>query len=187
MKHNLTAKYKHVLLRPVQKDDLESLRIWRNDKERTPYLSKIDYITSEMQLAWYERDLTDTNCYTLAIEECEKLNSIIGSVALYNFKESRVEFGRALIGHTEARGKGMGFLATVLCLYIGFTAFDVDRIVASVHEDNLAAIKAYEKSGFVVVGKHLYEHGGFELEIVAPKTDFFKKHDFLNEIIGGVI
>ena len=182
MEHFLTAKYKHVLLRPVHEDDLELLRVWRNDKSNTTYLSKLEFISSEMQLEWYKRDLKDTNCYTFAIEECENLKSIIGSVALYNFKGNQAEFGRALIGHPDARGKGMGFFATVLCLHIGFTVLNVEIIVASVHEDNISANRAYEKSGFVVKGKHSYEHGGFELDVAVNKSDFLKKHDFLMQI-----
>ena len=181
MKHFLSAQYKQLLMRPVRETDLEYLRVWRNDKENTPYLKKLDYITPDMQAAWYKRDLTDEDCYTFAIEETSILNRLVGSMSLYNFKSTTAEFGRALID-PEARGKGLGFLATVMCLQIGFCKLNLDKIVAKVHEDNTFAIKAYEKSGFLVIGKHISQQGQFEIDIAVSKERFLKTHDFLPQI-----
>jgi len=166
----------------VYEDDLEFLRTWRNDTELTKYLSNLDYITQDKQLKWYEQDIKETDCYTFAIEETELLKRIVGSVALYNLNKQTSEFGRIIIGDKEARGKGMGFLATVLCLYLGFTEIGLERIMANVHEDNAVAIKAYKRAGFKICGQHVYEYGGYELEIAITKVDFSKVHDFLSKI-----
>jgi len=182
MKHSFSAKYKNVLLRDVQKTDLEILRTYRNDRDSTKFLSKLPHITMEMQLAWYNKDLSDITCCTFAIEETDRLNKIIGSLALYNISDNTAEFGRALIGDADARGKGMGFLATTLCLYLGFTKLGLETITANVHEENMPAIHAYEKSGFIIIGKQLYEHGGNEYKIVVKKVDFFNAHDFISDI-----
>ena len=182
MKHSFSAKYKNILLRPIYENDLESLRIWRNDSNLSEYLTKLDYITPEMQKAWYKRDNEDKNTYTFAIAETHTIGRVIGSVALYNFYDTTAEFGRAMIGEPLARGKGYGFLATVLALQLGFECFNLQTITASVHEDNIAAIKAYEKSGFKICGKHQYKHDGYELEIIADKNLFVKLHSFLPEI-----
>jgi len=180
MKHSFVVQHKNVLLRPIKKDDLESLRNWRNDVQSVKYLAKLDYITPEMQLKWYKKDLADTGCYTFAIEELE-ISEVVGSISLYNFRGKTAEMGRALIG-SSARGKGIGFLATALCLYLGFYRLGFESITASVHEDNIAAKKAYEKCGFQIVGKHKYADGGEELEISIEKDYFFEFHTFLSDI-----
>lgn len=187
MKHSHTARYKHVMLRPVEEKDLEALREWRNDSDiSTDFLARLDYITPEKQAEWFRKDLENPDCYTFAICECQSLNEIVGSVALYNFKDNQVECGRFLIGHPGARGKGMGVLAMALCLYTGFTKLGVDKIVAVVHEDNIAAVTVDTRAGFDIVGRHPSPDGkGYELEIEAAKADFFKKHDFLSEIIAS--
>lgn len=52
LNHNYCAECGNVKLRPLIREDIEALRIWRNDKEKTKYLRQIDYITPEMQQAW---------------------------------------------------------------------------------------------------------------------------------------
>ena len=178
MKHDICKTYKNIKLRAIETKDLENLRVWRNDGTTTlKYLSKIDYITPEAQLGWYNRDLENQNSYTFAIEETEELKRLIGSTALYNFNNDTAEFGRILIGDDAARGRGWGVLATSVCLHIGFSVFDLTGIVAYVHEDNLAAWKAYEKCGFEVTGKR-----DDELEIFIAKEMFYKTNSFMEGI-----
>jgi len=176
MKHSYEFSYKNLRLRPVHENDLEDLRTWRNEPH--PFLSKINHITRENQFEWYEKNLKDKDCYTFAIEETDIFNKLIGSLSLYNFDNKACEFGRVLIGKTAARGKGLGFLATVLCLYIGFNKFEIDNVFATVDKNNMSALKAYEKAGFEMsdaIGEN-------ELKIIVSKENFGKKHSFLPEI-----
>jgi len=182
MQHEYSIAYKHVLLRPICIDDLENMRMWRNDTDLTKHLRKLNPITPEMQLKWFENDNLDQSCYTFAIEETKSLKRLVGSASLYNFDGENLECGRIVIGDKDAHGKGIGFLAITLLLWFGFTKLDVNKIDAVVHEDNLAAIKNNTKAGFITTGKHPYEHGGNELEIVVDKGTFFSLHDFLDEI-----
>lgn len=176
MNHSFFAKYGDVSLRPLNRDDTESLRVWRNNAENSRFLAPVPHITPEMQSLWFECYLEDEDYYVFAID-AEKLG-FVGSVALYGFAPGEVEFGRALIGHPNARGRGIGYLACVLCLYIGFTKFDVNKIRAFVYKENHAAVGAYKKGGFRIVG----ERGGDEYVIEVKKDEFFEKHDFLKEV-----
>ena len=45
MKHQYSAIYDNVYIRPLDKSDIEKLREWRNNNEKTKYLRKIPYIT----------------------------------------------------------------------------------------------------------------------------------------------
>jgi len=164
----MTAEHKNTLLRPIVEGDLEVLRKFRNET-KSLYLRKIDYITSGAQKAWFKKEQESKNSYAFAIVETETLKRTVGSCALYNINDDKAEFGRMLIGDKEAHGRGIGFLATLLCLHIGFEKLMLKTITANVHEENIAAVKSYLKAGFVIYGKKLYERGGFELEIGVTK------------------
>ena len=54
MKHHYSAVYGEVTIRPLERKDIENLRIWRNDASQTRFLRNIGHITREMQEKWYE-------------------------------------------------------------------------------------------------------------------------------------
>ena len=180
MNHTLKIGYKNTLLRPIEEKDLESLRIWRNEI-KTPFLKQIDYITPKIQKEWFESNNKDKYCYMFAIEEICDLNRIVGSVGLYDVQGDTCEFGRLLIGDNEAHGRGIGYLATTLVLYIGFKELGFNKIIADVHADNIAAIKCYTKAGFETVDKYIDKYNYEILEISIKKDDFYRKHSFLDD------
>jgi RimJ/RimL family protein N-acetyltransferase len=71
-------------------------------------------------------------------------------VSLYNvdWLLGSAEFGRIVIGEPAARGKGYGLRATRLVLGIAGDA-GLRTIHLEVKSDNAAAIRLYEKTGFV--------------------------------------
>ena len=52
MKSYYYAEYQNVIIRPLEKQDIEQLRIWRNDTKQIRFLRNIGYITREMQEKW---------------------------------------------------------------------------------------------------------------------------------------
>ena len=74
MNHKLEARYSDTYLRPLKEEDLENLRVWRNDKESSHYLRKLGYITPEMQLRWYESYIKDSSEIIFAIVETSDLH-----------------------------------------------------------------------------------------------------------------
>lgn len=171
MNHDITVTEKNVRLRPLAQNDIELLRVWRNDKDNSHFLKPIPYITTEMQQAWFKEYLTDIGTYTWAIDEIIELDRCVGSVSLYSFhkdfsklsdneydlsimneraktKNSACEFGRLMIGDPEARGRGIGLLATRLCIDIAFNMLDVETVYLSVDRENIPAYKIYSEAGF---------------------------------------
>lgn len=61
MIHNYSSSYKNVVLNPLKKEDIYKLREWRNNLDNCKYLSKLPYITVEMQEIWFEKYLNDEN------------------------------------------------------------------------------------------------------------------------------
>lgn len=61
MKHGYCSESDAILIRPLEKRDLEYLRSWRNDEKLSNYLQNIPYITEEAQIKWFEKYLEDKN------------------------------------------------------------------------------------------------------------------------------
>lgn len=178
MIHNLCATYENVTLSALEKKDISTLRVWRNDAANTKYLRKLPYITPDMQSNWFESYLQDQTCYTFSIQENQELRRVVGSICLYDVerKKGYAEWGRFMIGDPEAHGKDIGMKALLLCLHIGFDALGMSRIYGSVHENNIAARTVDDKVGFVVTGSHRFDDGMKELEIEMTKERFYQMH-----------
>ena len=131
MKHNIEYRYGNVKLRPIERNDLELLRGWRNNKENTRYLRQIGQISSDMQLGWYEKYLSTNDELGFCIEECDELNRMVGSVFLYDIHDNQAEFGRFLIGDNAAHGRKIGFNACYGVLQIGFKILQLKNIIES--------------------------------------------------------
>lgn len=159
MNHCFTLNYKNVNIRPLEKKDLEALRIWRNDTENSRYLSKIHKISVKQQAEWFERYLDNSREIIFAIEETKELKRLVGSVSLYNIDEKRAEFGRFLVGDKEAHGKKVGFNTTKAVLEIGFLNLGLQEIFLKCYKDYKVACHIYEMAGFCVKELRETEHG----------------------------
>lgn len=180
MKHNYGLHYKNVVLRPLEKTDIELLRTWRNKKENTIYLRNLPYITPKMQLQWYGQYEENMDEIAFAILETEEFHEVVGSVSLYHFEESSAEFGKIMIGDSRCHKKKVGFWATALSLYIGFKQLGLEEIYCFVHKDNIAARITYERVGFEESTQSTdYEE---ELKLTITKDMFYKKHDFMQQL-----
>ena len=159
MEHNYQQKYKNVFIRQLKEDDLEFLRSWRNDSNNTKFLRKIPYITSDMQRNWFQTYLADKEEMTFAIEETDLINRIVGSMALYNFSNDEAEFGKILIGESNAHGKSVGVNALKAIKIVAKEYLHLKRLNLHVYTENQAAIKVYQNAGFEIVDKHIADNG----------------------------
>ncbi len=183
MKHNYGAFYQNVKLRPLERKDIECLRIWRNDSTKTQFLRRIEKITPNMQEIWYNNYLLNSDEFIFAIEETEKLCRVVGSVALYNFKNEMAELGRIQIGDDEAHGLGIGKKSLVLTSAIGIYQMKLKKIVSSVHQENMPAYKNNMKVGFIVAGSHAASMGGIEDEIVICEKRLREVNEWVSQIV----
>ena len=155
MRHNYTRSRDRITLKPLERPEIETLRGWRNDSAGNPYITRLPFITGEMQEQWYSRYLEDENCATMSAYHGQDL---IGSVSLYGFSANTAEFGKLMVG-APFRGLGFGYDITKACVDIGFEDMGLDTIIASVHTENLSALKIYIKIGFIITGKAPFSGG----------------------------
>lgn len=186
MDHHYSAQYENILLRPLEEKDIEHLRNWRNNKEQTKYLRPIPHITPEMQRNWFQKYRENPDEIVFAIVETRDLNRIIGSVAIYEFGQTCAEVGKIQIGDPEAFGRGYGRIAMTMAVWVGIQKLGLEKLVASVHRENLSAHKSYMRMGFRIVGDHPAVMGGVEDEIEIDgqrlaEVNPFVEHIFLSD------
>jgi RimJ/RimL family protein N-acetyltransferase len=77
----------------------------------------------------------------------------VGSASLFDFDllARHVEAGISL--ERNARGRGIGTAAIVQLVEFGFVRHNLRRIHLQAIASNIAAIRAYEKAGFVIEGR----------------------------------
>ncbi len=180
MKHNYKAQYKNIVLRPLEKRDIEKLRQWRNDEAQTKYLREIGYITPKMQEQWFENYLHNEDEIIFAIEETQSIKDLIGSVALYAFEDNIAEIGKFQIGNSVARGCGYGIISFSVVSKIAFTYFNTKTLKLVVHKENIVAQKVYEKVGFEISGEEP-SRNEYKMDLNEEQLD--KKNRWIKEIV----
>lgn len=116
--------------------------------------------------------MNDSNSIIFAVIDRER-KAVIGSVALYDFKDHQCTIGKIVVGDKLSQGKGAGYSSLIVALVVAITRLNVSTVTLDVHENNIPARSIYEKAGFKVVGRHLFVKGGFEMEMEITAEDFF--------------
>lgn len=154
MKHSYEFEYKRILLKPLEKEDIEELRILRNS-ERQWFVTQKE-ITQEDQGKWYQSYLNKENDIMFKIVKKDNPEKFIGAISLYgiNPKIGIAEFGRTVVDKTKAPEKGIGMEATMAICQFGFEVLKLNKIAAEVLKSNERAIEVYKRAGFYIVGEH---------------------------------
>ncbi|PRB00846.1 hypothetical protein CQ044_18030 [Microbacterium sp. MYb64] len=154
-----------VTLRARTEADLDALYTIASDldtwEERNPGRP-----TARTREAWQarviEREADPANSMNFVIDVD---GDAVGNVGLFDVDEvaRHAEVGIALI--PSARGKGIGTEAMARILEFAFVRGNLRRVHLEVIASNAAAIRSYEKAGFVVEGRqreHAWVRGQYE-------------------------
>jgi len=157
-------KGSQVYLSPIQEKDLPELFAWINDRETVLYNASYRPISDLEHRSWYESLSGDRNRVFFLIRRVSD-DGLIGSCQLlsihsvYRNAELQVRIGRK-----ESRGRGFGTEALKLLLRFAFDDLNLERVYLHVFETNKAAIRVYEKIGFVhegILRKAAYINGEY--------------------------
>ena len=124
---------------------------WRNDKEVFKYTGNTynNYISYEVELEWIRRVIRNANEYRCAIE----VNGVyVGNIYLTDIDGESAEY-HIFIGEKEYWGMGVAKEASRQILKYGFEERGLKSIYLQVRENNVRAIRLYEKLGFVQIEK----------------------------------
>ncbi len=141
-----------IYLRPITLTDTDNIVKWRNSPAvRKNFIYQAPF-TQASHLHWMETKVATGEVVQYMI--CDTTTDApLGSVYLRDIDpvHKKAEYG-IFIGETYARGRGVGTAASLLMLQIAFEELHLHRIYLRVFADNAAAIKSYEKAGFVQEG-----------------------------------
>lgn len=140
-------------LREIERRDIPIINKWRNDPELISSLgAPFRYIGPEVDEAWFDSYLNNRrqNVRCAIIDDNDK---VLGVVYLTNIDHLHrsAEFS-VMVGEVDCRGKGIGSFAVKEMLDHAFFNLNLNRIELSVLTNNAAAVRLYEKHGFVREG-----------------------------------
>jgi len=144
-----------VRLRPIERDDLPRYVRWFADPEVRRHLEVAVPFSLAQEERWYEdlqEQIARQETMVWAIETGDGVH--IGSVGLHNihWQDRSAELG-ILIGEKTYWDRGYGADAVRTLLRLGFEEMNLHRIYLRVDDDNLRAIRCYEKCEFKEEGK----------------------------------
>ena len=156
-----------VSLRELGREDVPIVNRWRQDRDLVDGLgAPARYISEDVDQAWFEDYLrrrgTDVRCVILVDGEAEPVGlvSLTGIDAVHRRAEIHL-----LIGRRDLHGGGVGTEATRQMLGHAFGDLNLHRVFLSVLAHNAAAIRVYEKTGFIregVARESAYKRGKYE-------------------------
>lgn len=169
-----------VLLRGMRRDDLEVYRRWLDNPEVTRFMEMGWKPTSEAALEATYREATEAFDAVVFVIEDRAGARPVGTTGLYliNWPGRRAQF-RILIGEPDAFDKGYGTAATRLVVSYAFERLNMETVYLGVNEENVRAVKAYEKAGFVREGvqRHfIYNNGRYYNAVMMSviRGDYFQ-------------
>ncbi len=134
----------NIILRKARQEDIDFLRNLRNEPDVYRYSRQAREASREEHAAWFS-----------------KINEAGGETELFIIQDGQIPVGQVrvdLCGAGEAeisisvsqefRGNGFAARAVELLIARVVAAGDANRLVATVHEDNAASARLFEKLGF---------------------------------------
>ena len=147
---------KRIRLRHVEREDLPRFVAWLNDPEVRHGLAMYLPLSQVEEEQWFENVLKRERDEQPLVIEVEGQDgwTMIGNSGFFNidWRNRSAELG-IVIGDKAYWNKGYGTEAMRLLLHHGFTTLNLHRICLRVYEENMRAIRAYEKAGFVHEGR----------------------------------
>ena len=147
-------KKDNIGLRVITEDDTDNIIRWRNSREVMEHFIDRNPLTREIHLNWLKTKVKTGKVaqYIICVLEDNK-ETEIGSTYFRDIdNETRQgEFG--IFISREYTGKGYGTKTLNLMKQIGFKEMHFKKITLRVLKDNAAAIKSYEKNGFIPTGE----------------------------------
>lgn len=155
-----------IYLRALEVSDAtEAYLSWLNDPETTRGLMSGAYPSNLEDLRRYVETVT-TSKDAVMFAVCDKSSDEhIGNIKIdrFDWSSRTCELG-ILLGSKDHRGKGIGTEVCRLVLQYAFERLNIRKVLLAVYANNPAAIRTYEKLGFVMEGtlrQHVWVEGSY--------------------------
>ena len=156
---------KVIMLRRPRKEDSYLYFKWINDKKLVEFNAVFKSVSKKKHDEWFKNILINNDMKVFSI--VEKVNSmLIGSCSLRKINKVKGQAELQIrIGERFYIGKGYGSEAIRLLVNYGFNKLALNEIYLYVFENNLRALKAYEKNNFKrekLIKNFLLDNGVFK-------------------------
>lgn len=175
---------RQVVLRDVQKTDMENKVRWFNDPQVNKTLLLEDKLDLDRTLKWFEGLAGDDSRREFIVEN--KKGEPIGITGLLqiNRRHGTAEC-YCVIGEKTYWGKGLGTEVHALLIDWGFKNLGLHKIWADIRAENTAIIKVIERLGFKVEGTLRQQRiiGGKRVDVVRIgllRDEFYQLHPELS-------
>ena len=141
-----------VTLAPLTQADVPLLFTWINDREQVLHNAPYKPVSERQHQDWFDglSRRTDLAMFGIRLRDG---NRLIGSCQLHNISSvHRSAELQIRLGDVAVRGKGHGTEAVQLLLNHAFRDLNLHRVYLHVFAGNEAALRVYEKVGFVKEG-----------------------------------
>lgn len=144
----------NILIRQLSIEDASISFHWRNDPEIWQYAGNRPniFITEEIERNWLAEKLTEKNSSRFAIIVN---GQYIGNIQITDIIERDKGQYHIFIGEKSFWGKGIAKQATVQIIRFAKEKLNLKELYLIVNPSHVAAIKLYEKSGFVKVNDEI--------------------------------
>ena len=134
-----------ITLKRLTEDKIELVRRWRNDPKISKFMEFRDYITAEMQLAWFQKINNDQNYYYIIVFEGEEIGLInIRDVDRINGTGEPGMF----IWEDTYLNSDISFRAAFTFLDFVFNELKLKKVIIHVLSNNKRAIKFNKALGY---------------------------------------
>ena len=157
----------NVSLRPRTDDDLDllfeiaaDLNTWEDRNPQPPRPLTRDQFDAQQARTAASEDPARPASFVIEVD-----GTAVGAASLrdFDFLARHAEVGISLV--PNARGHGIGTAALIQLVKFGFVRHNLRRLHLQAVASNIAAIRAYEKAGFVIEGRqrqHAWVRGAYE-------------------------
>lgn len=164
---------KTIILRAIEKEDLEILNKWANNAEIQYWLGGWHFPTNmEDQMRWFSSFSVNSTNQRFVIEAPDL--GVIGTANLVDIDwKNRNAFHGMMLGDKDIRGKGYGVDTVMAVMKYAFEELGLQRLDGSMIEYNVASLKMYiEKCGWKKEGRQ--------------RNWYFRKNQYWDRIIVGI-
>ena len=135
-----------ISLKPLNFEDIELVRNWRNSALVSAYMYNEEYISSEQQVRWFEKIRNDnTLIYWIIVYEGKK----IGLASLTGIDRTLSScYWAFYLGDLSIRGSGIGSKIEYNVLEYVFSELKLNKLRCEVFVSNEKVIRMHERFGF---------------------------------------
>jgi len=144
-------------IRELQKGDLKTRVEWMNDPRVYSSMHFDVPILLDNTLKWFDRIITNDKRSDVVFTIDETIVAFGGLTSITDNPRLAELY---IFVDPSSQCKGVGSMATSLLCDWGFSRLGLHKIYLMTNEDNISAIKVYQKCGFQLEGRHRQEYVG---------------------------